>query len=437
MALLIFLQPRRTKNMENPTGHREPTFKKIRAVEHLRRIMADQFYKLDRASKDKTAKIAWCTSVGPAELLLSLGFLVYYPENHGALLGATRTANDYIPAANAVGFSPDICSYLSSDIGAFIKKETPLAKQYPGLESVPRPDVLVYNTNQCRDVQDWFGWYARELHVPALGIATPRSITSVGPEHLALIAKQVEALIPPLEKISGRKFDIDRLRAVVDLSRQGTELWKKVLETNRSVPAPLSFFDAVIHMGPAVILRGSPEAIEYYRVLLAEMEGRRTDHEGAVDGERFRLYWDGMPIWGKLRDLAELFISLKTSVVASTYCNSWIFEGFDPADPFLSLARAYTEIFIVRDENFREAYIQDMVQKYGAHGVIFHDAKTCPNNSNNRYGLPERLKARLGLPVLTINGDLNDQRCFSEEQTRTNIEALIENMQDDRSSHHA
>jgi len=120
--------------------------------------------------------------------------------------------------------------------------------------------------------------------------------------------------------------------------------------------------------------------------------------------------------------------------VASTYCNSWIFEGFDPADPFLSLARAYTEIFIVRDENFKEAYIRDMVEKYGAHGVIFHDAKTCPSNSNNRYGLPERLRAKLGLPVLTINGDLNDQRCFSEEQTRTNIEALIENMQDERSS---
>ncbi len=28
-------------------------------------------------------KTAWCTSVGPAELLWALGFNVYFPENHG------------------------------------------------------------------------------------------------------------------------------------------------------------------------------------------------------------------------------------------------------------------------------------------------------------------------------------------------------------------
>ena len=63
-------------------------------------------------------------------------------------------------------------------------------------------------------------------------------------------------------------------------------------------------------------------------------------------------------------------------------------------------------------------------------GMIFHDAKTCPNNSNNRYGMPERLCKKLGIPTLTINGDLNDLRCYSEEQARTNIEAFIEQLEE-------
>ena len=46
-------------------------------------------------------------------------------------------------------------------------------------------------------------------------------------------------------------------------------------------------------------------------------------------------------------------------------------------------------------------------------GIIFHDAKTCPNNSNSRYGMPERLAQKSGIPTLTINGDLNDLRCYS------------------------
>jgi benzoyl-CoA reductase/2-hydroxyglutaryl-CoA dehydratase subunit BcrC/BadD/HgdB len=404
-------------------------FKKIQATGHMRKIMADYFYELNDASKEGSPKVAWCTSVGPAELLLSLGFVVHYPENHGAVLGSTRTANDYIPVANAIGYSPDICSYLTSDVGAFIKKETPLSRAYEGIEGVPRPDVLVYNTNQCRDVQDWFSWYSRELNVPALGISTYRNIGNITEEHLNSIVHQMKELIPPLEKISGNKFDIDKFRSIVSLSKDCTLLWKKVLEANTAAPAPMSFFDATIHMGPAVVLRGSTQAVEYYKVLLKELEERVANKEGAVEGERFRLYWEGMPIWGKLRDLAEFFIGLKTAVIASTYCNSWIFESFDPENPFMTMARAYTEIFIVRNEDFKEKYIEEMVKRYKIDGILFHDAKTCPNNSNNRYGMPERLEKKLSIPALTINGDLNDLRCYSEEQAKTNIEAFIEQLE--------
>lgn len=403
--------------------------KKIQAAGHMRKIMADYFYELDRASKEGSPKVAWCTSVGPAELLLSLGFVVHYPENHGAVLGSTRTAMDYIPVANSVGYSPDICSYLTSDVGAFIKKETPLSKAYEGIEGVPKPDVLVYNTNQCRDVQDWFGWYSRELGVPALGISTYRNIGEITEDHLNSIVYQIKELIPPLEKISGNKFDIDKFREVLSLSKDCTLLWEKVLEANTAIPAPMSFFDGTIHMGPAVVLRGSPQAVEYYQVLLKELEEKIVNKDGAVEGEKFRLYWEGMPIWGKLRDLAEFFIDLKTAVIASTYCNSWIFEAFDLDDPFMSMARAYTEIFIVRNENFKEKYIEEMVNKYKIDGILFHDAKTCPNNSNNRYGMPERLEKKLNIPTVTINGDLNDLRCYSEEQAKTNIEAFIEQLE--------
>src|SRR3989337_1274623 len=95
--------------------------KPIAASKELKRIMAQHFYELDEAVKAKKRKVAWCTSVGPAEILRAMGFLVYYPENHGAILGATRTAMDYIPYANRIGYSPDICSYTPSDIGAFLK----------------------------------------------------------------------------------------------------------------------------------------------------------------------------------------------------------------------------------------------------------------------------------------------------------------------------
>lgn len=404
--------------------------KKIQATDQMNKIMADYFYGVNEAATTGRQKVAWCTSVGPAELLRALGFAVHFPENHAAMLGATRMSTELIPAASAIGYSPDICSYLSSDIGAYLKGVTPLSKAFAGIDSIPKPDVLVFNTNQCRDVQDWFAWYARELKVPCIGIASPKNIGEITEAHVDDVTRQTEALIPTLEEISGAKLDMDRLRGIVALSRECTELWKEVLETSTASPAPLTFFDGTIHMGPAVVLRGTQQAVDYYKLLLAELKQRVADGVGAVDEEALRIYWDGMPVWGRLRQHSELFAGFKTAVLASTYCSSWIFTAFDENDPIRSMARAYLELFIVRSDDYKEAYLTRMLKKFRVDGIIYHDAKTCPCNSNSRYGLPQRIEAATGIPSLVISGDLNDLRCVSDEQTKTNIEAFIEQLEE-------
>ncbi len=401
--------------------------KKIRSTGAMKKLMADYFNELKEAQDTGSAKIAWCTSVGPAELLRSFGFQVYFPENHGALLGASRIAAELIPAANAIGYSPDICSYLTSDVGAYLRKKTPLTPAF-GLDGAPKADLLVYNTNQCRDVQDWLAFYQREWKVPLAGIDSPRNLGEITKNQVESLASQHKALIPLLEEVSGRRFDIDRLREVMESSYRCTQLWKTVLKLAEHKPSPLTFFDGTIHMGPAVVLRGDPRAEAYYKLLISELEERIAEGHSAVEDESLRFYWEGMPVWGKLRDHAETFAGHKACVVASTYCNSWIFEPLGSKDPFEGMALAYSELFIVRSEEYKEEYLARMVESYGIDGFIYHDAKTCPNNSNNRYGLPERIQETLGVPHVVINGDLNDLRMYSEEQARTQFEALVEQL---------
>jgi len=93
------------------------------------------------------------------------------------------------------------------------------------------------------------------------------------------------------------------------------------------------------------------------------------------------------------------------------------------------MARASLELFIARAEGPKEEYLEKMVREFGVDGMVFHDALTCPNNSNCRFGMPQRLRKRLGLPVLVLDGDLNDLRCFSDEQARTNIEGFVEQLE--------
>jgi benzoyl-CoA reductase/2-hydroxyglutaryl-CoA dehydratase subunit BcrC/BadD/HgdB len=404
---------------------------KLKTAAEVSQFMADYYHELDRASDAGNPKIAWCTSVGPAEILRAMGFLVYFPETHSAMLGATRMATDLIPEANALGYSPEICSYLTADIGAFLRGVTPLTKVYQ-IDSIPKPDVLVFNTNQCRDVQDWFNWYGTKFKAPVIGVYTHRNIGDLTEAHITSVAKQMEALLEPLGKISGKAFEMAELKRVVKLSRDCSDTWKKILDTASAVPAPLTFYDGTTLMGPAVVGRGTQKALDVYQKVLAELEDRINSGEGAVNDEYYRLYWDGMPVWGRLSVHAKLFAGLNANVLASTYCNSWIFSALDPDDPFNSMARAYTELFIVRSDQAKEEYIKHMLDFFKVDGIVYHDSKTCPNNTNCRYGMPQRLEKITGIPSLTIHGDLNDLRLVSDEQTRTNVEAFIEQLEERR-----
>ena len=250
----------------------------------MKKVMKDYFLDLDQAAKDPDRKVAWCTSVGPAEILRAMGFEVFFPENHGAMLGATRISADTIPKANAFGYSPDICSYLTSDVGAYLKGITPLTKAY-GIESVPRPDILVYNTNQCKDVMHWFEYFANEFDAPIFGIHPPTHLPQVEDSHVADVVAQFEDLIRVLEALQGRALRQEDLKRTCALSKQATDLWAQVLETAMARPSPLSFFDGTIFMGPIVVLRGTEVARDYYRVLLTDLKLRAAARVAAVPGE--------------------------------------------------------------------------------------------------------------------------------------------------------
>ena len=396
---------------------------KLNSLGLLHSTMGEYFGRLKNASVSGSKKVAWCTSVGPAELLYSMGFEVYFPENHSAMIASSKKAGQYIPFAVANGYSPEVCSYLTADIGAFLKKETPLAKF--GFQAPPKPDALVYNNNQCHEVCDWFSFYADHYQVPMIGIHTPMGVDELTEDTIAFVAGQFRRLVPRLEEISGCPFDEDKFKETIRLSRDACRRWRQVLETARHRPAPINFFDSSIHMGPIVVMRGTRFALNYYDTLLAELNQRIKNGIGAVPHEDFRLYWEGMPIWFQLSNLARLLAKLRVCVVASTYCNSWVFDDLDPDKPFESSALAYTKLFIVRSERIKEQTLNRLLQEFSIDGIVYHEAKTCPHNSNNRFGLQTRLHRKNGIPFIEIQGDLCDSRCYSEEQSVMALETFV------------
>lgn len=367
--------------------------------------------------------------MGPVELLYSLGYRVFFPENHAAIIAARRMAADHVKYSHSMGFSRDACGYLNADIGVCIANQSPLSDIHSDLKGPPSPNIIVYNTNQCRDIKEWFFFHAQRLGVPCVGIECPTNIGDLTASIIDGVVGQIRDLVPVLSQTASHELDIDKLKEVIRLSKRCSELWCKILETSCTRPAPLLFDTALTLMGPAVVLRGTTTAITIYEQVLDELNQRCDLGVGGQKREKHRIYFDGMPIWGRLREIDRIQKPLGIATVASTYCSSWIFDALDPDRPFESMARAYMELFIVRSESEKMKYLQLMAKRFHIDGFVFHEAKTCPSNSNSRYGLPLKLQQSLQIPVTTIFGDHVDPTLFDSERFAVQIEAFAEQLE--------
>ena len=63
--------------------------RKIKAVPRMKEIMTA--YYIDAKTAEQTGKkVAWITSGGPVEPLIAMDVIPVYPENHGAMIGASQ-----------------------------------------------------------------------------------------------------------------------------------------------------------------------------------------------------------------------------------------------------------------------------------------------------------------------------------------------------------
>jgi 2-dehydropantoate 2-reductase len=397
----------------------------LQTAPKLRELMYDYFHDLQAAADDPKRKVAWCSWMGPVEIVRALGFTPYFPENHAALIGASRQTGRYIPRAMAEGFSQFASSAMTSDIGAMLVGDSPLVSVY-GISGPPRADVVVYNANNGHSLIRWFEFYGSYFQVPVFGLHPPACLLEVTPIEVDAVVQQTHRMIAGLEALAGTKLDPNRLSEVVACSAKASDLWWEIMHLARSVPSPITFFDLLIHMAPMVVLRGTPEAVEYYTILKAELEERIAAGQAAVPGERYRFYWEGPPIWCALRPLARLFLNDQVAIVAATYPRICSLEGLDPDNPIASTAAAYTAIFPNRSDDYKAQFLTAQFNDFGIDGVVYHEGRTAPDHSNVRYGLEVRLRRATGLPSLVIEADSHDLRLFSMEQIKKQLSEFIE-----------
>jgi benzoyl-CoA reductase subunit B len=372
------------------------------------------------------------------EILRTFNLPVVFPEINSLQMAVRRVAHEYLNQAEDYGYSPDICGYVKADVAVQIRGgEHPMGR-------IPKPSIAVL-TNACNTYIKWAEIWDRMYHIPVFTLDVPGTRAAGGQTWAGdpdfendrrYVQAQIGELIALCERVTGIRFDIDRLREVMGHANEMSRGWKKILEFNKSRPSLFNALtDGTIYLGVANGFRGSKEGGRFFSDLAEEMAYKAAKGIGTLTEEKYRLTFIGVPCYPIFRRFNELFTEWGGTFVHSTYL--WFASGganlgfeYDLSRPLESLAEGV--LVSVRDAMdsmfYQDRAIADMVDSYDLDGVVYHPIKSCRTTSTGMADSRRALMAARGIPSLFIESDMMDRRVVSEAQMKNRIDAFFEGL---------
>ena len=401
---------------------------KSAAGKRLSKIMFDDYMNLHQKAGEG-AFVIWMAIVVPAELFSGFDNVVYaVPESHAAMSAGKGVGPLQCEKAERMGYSMDLCSYARIDLGTAFDG----GKDSPTM-GLPKPHLIVSNNNNCSLLVKWFDVYHRIWGVPHIILDVPFCYQPQNVRDLDYIVSQYRGLIRTIESMSGQTFNIDRVREALGHTREALANWKRFLKTAASRPAALTVFDSFVQMAPFLTSRGTKALADHYRLLADEAEENVASGIFPVPQERYRLLWDNIAPWHQLSKMSSRLASLNANLIAAsyTYCMGSL-EGefdlyeYDGGDPLTYLARTQNFSVCPHGLTLRFKAMRHAIENLGIDGVIFASNRSCKVYSLMQMDMLKRVTSELDVPAVMIDVDHADLRKYSEEQSFTRIEALLE-----------
>lgn len=408
---------------------------KDQSMQKQKEMIAKNFDRLARAP-ETGEKVSYTFVPGNLnELVMCFDLVGNFPEINSLQLGMRKKTGLLIMEAERQGHSEDVCTYVKSDLGMMHK-----GNSGPTGQHIPDPDILLLSYTGCFTFLKWFELLRHHykcetamLHVPYQGDG------GITDNMRNYVVKQLkEEVIPKLEKVSGVKFDIDRLRENLKESAKAEDDLVWVLQSAKNKPSPIDgYFGAIYYVGPIFsAFRGTPDATEYYRMLRQEIEERivrglgPVTPDGVMKEEKYRLVTEGPPNYTNMREFWKMFYDEGAVIVASTYSKvGGVYDfGFrhDPDHPLESLAEyclgCYTNHSLPSRVDMMASYIND----YEADGLLINSIKSCNSFSAGQLLMMREVEKRTGKPAAFVETDLVDPRYFSGANVKNRLESYFQ-----------
>jgi len=373
-----------------------------------------------------------------SEIMRTFNLPVVFPEINSLQTAVRRVAHEYLNQAEDYGYSPDICGYVKADVAVQLR-----GGQHP-MGQIPKPSIAVL-TNACNTYIKWAEIWERMYHIPTFTLDIPGTRaagTQTWPgdpdfeNDRRYVQAQITELIALCERVTGIKFDIDRLREVMGYANEMSRGWKQVLDFNKNRPSLFNALtDGTIYLGVTNGFRGSAEGGRYFTRLVEEMAYKAAHGVGTLTDEKYRLTFVGVPCYPIFRRFNELFTEWGGTFVHSTYL--WFASGgtnlgfeYDLTRPLESLAEGV--LVSVRDAMdsmfYQDRALVEMIDAFHLDGVVYHPVKSCRTTSTGMADNRRAVMAARDVASLFIESDMMDRRVVSEAQLKNRIDAFFEGL---------
>lgn len=392
----------------------------------------------DLAQVEKTGKKVCYTFIpgNLSELIRTFDMLPVYPEINALQSAMRKKSGAYIREAEKNAHSEDVCTYVKCDVGMMLNGNIG-----PTGEKIPDPDILLLSYTGCFTFMKWFETLKRSYpNAEVVMLHTPyQEKGEITPAMETYMLKQFhEEVIPKMEKVSGMKYDEEKLKKHLALSREAEDLIVKIFETTKHRPSPIdAYFAGVYYIGPINIgFRGTEKAVEYYKELYSEIQERikkglgPITPEGEMKEEKYRLVIEGPPNWTSFREFWKIFYDMGAVIVASSYTKvGGVYDlGFrhDPERPLESLGEYCMNCYTNMNIPQRIDLLQKCIEDYSADGYLTNSIKSCNSFSAGQLAMMRELEDRLEIPVGFIESDLVDPRYFSYSNIKNRLESFFQ-----------
>jgi benzoyl-CoA reductase subunit B len=375
----------------------------------------------------------------PLELFSLMDMPVVSNQWWSAVVSSRQLSGYYLDELNAMGYHDGLCRYCSLSLASTIAGD-PARAPWGGL---PKPALLAARLT-CDCIQRVFEIWATRFDAPFI------PLDSTGATHLPprwwelsrnrweelfekhrldFLVGELRTLIKAIRKVTGKPFEIDRLRALMENVNRQEEYFDQVRDLICAAPqCPVRMNEQVNNVMTAQWHRGSEWAVNHARAFRDEVQQRVKQGVAACPNERLRLMWVGAGLWHDPGFYTAFEDHYGAVFVWSMYLafgpDGYVRYGLQ--DPLRALAsRTVSMNEQLHNPPWANEWMVEQAKRHRIDGALLLMPSGSRPSATGTFFIQRALE-EAGIPTLLVNADMVDGRNWDATAMRALGQRFIE-----------